>query len=259
MNDSREDGDDKYGTKVACRESSFLFVCVPEHGSLLIPDIQRFDLGVLLSSFLFVILGYQELKKIYINAPAALTSLWNHVQVDYWGEGETVEVAGSFNGWHHGVKLDPQPSSNIRDPVEMRNTRLWRSMLWLHPGIYELLHLKLWSERIGQFTSKQRNKPLGASLLFNQEKFPKVNKDFGIKYNMETVGQYLKELLIKSLRTLKQSRSISLQKAYLMSFQLHHVFTMDADNGAEKRPTLIDRKDNVFIYPISNQNIQCYS
>ncbi|KAI3791900.1 hypothetical protein L2E82_05766 [Cichorium intybus] len=60
------------------------------------------------------------------------------VQVDYWGEGETVEVAGSFNGWHHGVKLDPQPSSNITDPVEMRNTRLWRSMLWLYPGIYEI-------------------------------------------------------------------------------------------------------------------------
>lgn len=34
------------------------------------------------------------------------------------------------------------------------------------------------------------------------------------------------------------------------SFQLHHVFTMDNDNGAEETPTLIDRKDNVFI--ISN-------
>ncbi|XP_023745910.1 protein PTST homolog 3, chloroplastic [Lactuca sativa] len=60
------------------------------------------------------------------------------VQVDYWGEGESVEVAGSFNGWNHGVKLDPQPSSNITDPIEFRNTRLWRSMLWLYPGIYEI-------------------------------------------------------------------------------------------------------------------------
>ncbi|XP_071705129.1 K(+) efflux antiporter 4-like [Rutidosis leptorrhynchoides] len=34
------------------------------------------------------------------------------------------------------------------------------------------------------------------------------------------------------------------------SFQLHHVFNMDNDNGAEETPTLIDRKDNVFI--ISN-------
>ncbi|GJT94801.1 ribonuclease H-like domain-containing protein [Tanacetum coccineum] len=60
------------------------------------------------------------------------------VQIEYWGDGETVEVAGSFNGWHHGVKLDPQPSSNITDPVELRNSKLWRSMLWLYPGIYEV-------------------------------------------------------------------------------------------------------------------------
>ncbi|KAK1429475.1 hypothetical protein QVD17_11684 [Tagetes erecta] len=60
------------------------------------------------------------------------------VQVEYWGEGETVQMAGSFNGWHHAVTLDPQPSSNVTDPVEMRNTKLWRSMLWLYPGIYEI-------------------------------------------------------------------------------------------------------------------------
>uniref|UniRef100_A0A7C8ZG51 Cation/H+ exchanger transmembrane domain-containing protein n=1 Tax=Opuntia streptacantha TaxID=393608 RepID=A0A7C8ZG51_OPUST len=34
------------------------------------------------------------------------------------------------------------------------------------------------------------------------------------------------------------------------SFQLHHVFNLDTDNQAEDTPTLIDRKDNVFI--ISN-------
>ncbi|XP_009631200.1 K(+) efflux antiporter 4 [Nicotiana tomentosiformis] len=34
------------------------------------------------------------------------------------------------------------------------------------------------------------------------------------------------------------------------SFQLHHVFKLDNDQGAEETPTLIDRKDNVFI--ISN-------
>ncbi|XP_076929854.1 K(+) efflux antiporter 4-like [Bidens hawaiensis] len=34
------------------------------------------------------------------------------------------------------------------------------------------------------------------------------------------------------------------------SFQLHHVFNIDNDNGVEETPTLIDRKDNVFI--ISN-------
>ncbi|XAR69258.1 hypothetical protein NMG60_11000782 [Bertholletia excelsa] len=34
------------------------------------------------------------------------------------------------------------------------------------------------------------------------------------------------------------------------SFQLHHVFNLENDHGAEDMPTLIDRKDNVFI--ISN-------
>ncbi|CAI9093663.1 OLC1v1029220C1 [Oldenlandia corymbosa var. corymbosa] len=34
------------------------------------------------------------------------------------------------------------------------------------------------------------------------------------------------------------------------SFKLHHVFNLDNDNGAEETPTLIDRKDNIFI--ISN-------
>ncbi|MCD7470667.1 K(+) efflux antiporter 4 [Datura stramonium] len=34
------------------------------------------------------------------------------------------------------------------------------------------------------------------------------------------------------------------------SFQLHHVFKLDNDHGVEETPTLIDRKDNVFI--ISN-------
>ncbi|CAA0824241.1 K(+) efflux antiporter 6 [Striga hermonthica] len=34
------------------------------------------------------------------------------------------------------------------------------------------------------------------------------------------------------------------------SFKLHQVFNLDNDNGAEEIPTLIDRKDNVFI--ISN-------
>ncbi|CAI9755708.1 unnamed protein product [Fraxinus pennsylvanica] len=34
------------------------------------------------------------------------------------------------------------------------------------------------------------------------------------------------------------------------SFKLHNVFNLDNDNGAEETPTLIDRKDNVFI--ISN-------
>ncbi|KVH90409.1 hypothetical protein Ccrd_007598 [Cynara cardunculus var. scolymus] len=77
-------------------------------------------------------------KDAELHAAEESLSGLKQVQVEYWGDGETVEVAGSFNGWHHGVKLDLQPSSNITDPVELRTSRLWRSMLWLYPGIYEI-------------------------------------------------------------------------------------------------------------------------
>ncbi|XP_042965446.1 K(+) efflux antiporter 6-like isoform X3 [Carya illinoinensis] len=50
------------------------------------------------------------------------------------------------------------------------------------------------------------------------------------------------------------------------SFQLHHVFNLDTDNRAEDTPTLIDRKDNVFIisnfkskYPVLQLDIRLIS
>ncbi|KAF9680238.1 hypothetical protein SADUNF_Sadunf06G0100600 [Salix dunnii] len=59
------------------------------------------------------------------------------VEVQYCGNGEMVEVAGSFNGWHHPVRLDPQPPSSIKDHFGSRKSRLWSAMLWLYPGVYE--------------------------------------------------------------------------------------------------------------------------
>ncbi|XP_021847218.1 protein PTST homolog 3, chloroplastic isoform X2 [Spinacia oleracea] len=58
-------------------------------------------------------------------------------KLQYSGEGELVEVAGSFNGWHQRVKMDPQPSA-IVDPVGSRNSKLWSTTLWLYPGVYEI-------------------------------------------------------------------------------------------------------------------------
>ncbi|XP_031119293.1 K(+) efflux antiporter 6 [Ipomoea triloba] len=50
------------------------------------------------------------------------------------------------------------------------------------------------------------------------------------------------------------------------SFQLHHVFNLDNDHGAEETPTLIDRKDNVFIissfkskYPVLQLDLRLIS
>ncbi|XP_059646825.1 protein PTST homolog 3, chloroplastic isoform X2 [Cornus florida] len=63
------------------------------------------------------------------------------VKIQYWGEGETVEVAGSFNGWHHQIKMDPQPSSSILDSIGSsyaRKSGLWTTVLWLYPGTYEI-------------------------------------------------------------------------------------------------------------------------
>lgn len=63
------------------------------------------------------------------------------VEIQYRGDGEIVEVTGSFNGWHHQIKLDPQPSSSIIDQVGSRKSRLWSTMLWLYPGVYEIKFL----------------------------------------------------------------------------------------------------------------------
>lgn len=60
------------------------------------------------------------------------------VEIQYEGDGEAVEVAGSFNGWHHWIAMDPQPSSSIIGPVGSRKSRLWTTVLWLYPGIYEI-------------------------------------------------------------------------------------------------------------------------
>ncbi|XP_015898398.3 protein PTST homolog 3, chloroplastic isoform X2 [Ziziphus jujuba] len=60
------------------------------------------------------------------------------VEVQYCGEGEMVEVAGSFNGWHHWVKMDLQPSSSITESSGTRKSRCWSTMMWLYPGVYEI-------------------------------------------------------------------------------------------------------------------------
>ncbi|KAL2933387.1 Protein PTST-like protein 3 chloroplastic [Bienertia sinuspersici] len=59
-------------------------------------------------------------------------------KIQYSGEGQMVEVAGSFNGWHQRIKLDPQPSSAAVDPIGSRKSRLWSTTLWLYPGVYEI-------------------------------------------------------------------------------------------------------------------------
>ncbi|XP_060201470.1 protein PTST homolog 3, chloroplastic isoform X2 [Lycium barbarum] len=87
-------------------------------------------------------------KDAELNAVEDSLSGLKEVEVQYRADGEHVEVAGSFNGWHHKVKMDLQESSDpigkdiqassdIIDPTGMREPRLWKTVLWLYPGIYE--------------------------------------------------------------------------------------------------------------------------
>lgn len=77
-------------------------------------------------------------KDAELNAAEESLSGLKEVQIQYSGDGEIVEVAGSFNGWHHRIKMDPQPSSSSKEPVGSRKSRLWSTVLWLYPGLYEI-------------------------------------------------------------------------------------------------------------------------
>ncbi|XP_073009731.1 protein PTST homolog 3, chloroplastic isoform X5 [Typha latifolia] len=62
------------------------------------------------------------------------------VHIKYLADGEIVELAGSFNGWQHRIKMDLDPSST-RSPSTSRPCRqplLWSAVLWLYPGVYEI-------------------------------------------------------------------------------------------------------------------------
>lgn len=77
-------------------------------------------------------------KDAELHAAEESLSGLEEVEVQYRGDGETVELAGSFNGWHHRITMDPQPSSSILDAIGSRKSRLWTTVLWLYPGTYEI-------------------------------------------------------------------------------------------------------------------------
>ncbi|KAD4384856.1 hypothetical protein E3N88_25024 [Mikania micrantha] len=71
-----------------------------------------------------------------------------------------------------------------------------------------------------------------------------VNENDAGSFNNSVAGQ---QAVLETVARVKSKKNDTKDDK---SFQLHHVFNMDNDNGAEETPTLIDRKDNVFI--ISN-------
>ncbi|KFK24797.1 hypothetical protein AALP_AA8G026300 [Arabis alpina] len=54
------------------------------------------------------------------------------VEIQYCGDGNVVEVTGSFNGWEHRVGLELQASKSTG------KQKCWSTLLWLYPGTYEL-------------------------------------------------------------------------------------------------------------------------
>ncbi|XP_057984233.1 protein PTST homolog 3, chloroplastic isoform X2 [Malania oleifera] len=77
-------------------------------------------------------------KDAELHAAEESLSELEEVEIQYSGDGEVVEVAGSFNGWHHRIKMDLQPLSGTIDTVGSRKTKLWSTVLWLYPGTYEI-------------------------------------------------------------------------------------------------------------------------
>ncbi|XP_021892690.1 uncharacterized protein LOC110810734 isoform X2 [Carica papaya] len=73
-------------------------------------------------------------KDAELHAAEESLSGLKEVEIQYCGDGETVEVAGSFNGWYHRIKLDPQTSSI----TESIGSRCWSTVLWLYSGTYEI-------------------------------------------------------------------------------------------------------------------------
>lgn len=101
---------------------------------------EKHDLSVLQAKAESEISKVQKLiweKDAELHAAEETLSELVEVHIQYQGDGEIVEVAGSFNGWHHWIKMDPQPSS-ITDSSGSRKSKLWSTVLWLYPGVYEI-------------------------------------------------------------------------------------------------------------------------
>ncbi|XP_024024821.1 protein PTST homolog 3, chloroplastic [Morus notabilis] len=102
---------------------------------------EKHDLSVLQANAQSEISKAQQLiseKDAELHAAEETLSGLVEVHIQYHGDGDIVEVAGSFNGWHHWIKMDPQPSSSIIDSVGPRKSKIWSTVLWLYPGVYEI-------------------------------------------------------------------------------------------------------------------------
>ncbi|KAF6161363.1 hypothetical protein GIB67_009242 [Kingdonia uniflora] len=73
------------------------------------------------------------------------------VQIEYWGNGHTLEVSGNFNGWHHPIEMEPNSSSTMgsiesrrRPGAKIPKSRVMEKHFWTH------FHLSQFSTRWGR-------------------------------------------------------------------------------------------------------------
>ncbi|XP_042054267.1 protein PTST homolog 3, chloroplastic-like isoform X2 [Salvia splendens] len=78
-------------------------------------------------------------KETELHEAEEIFSGLTEVEIQYSGEAETVELAGSFNGWHQKIPMELQStSSSVTYPTESSTSQDWRVVLWLYPGVYEI-------------------------------------------------------------------------------------------------------------------------
>ncbi|KAM6593175.1 hypothetical protein CsatA_000878 [Cannabis sativa] len=131
------------GKPVGISELKFLLHQKEQELSRLREEIekQKNDLSVLQAKAETEISKAQKLifeKDAELQAAEETLSGLVEVEITYCGDGETVEVTGTFNGWHHCIKMDQDPQSTATDPSGPRKSKLWSTVLWLYPGVYEI-------------------------------------------------------------------------------------------------------------------------
>jgi hypothetical protein len=71
-------------------------------------------------------------KEVELQEAEESLSGLQEVVIEYCGDGNAVEVTGSFNGWQHRVGMELQASKSIG------KQKCWSTLLWLYPGTYEI-------------------------------------------------------------------------------------------------------------------------
>ncbi|XP_010490822.1 PREDICTED: uncharacterized protein LOC104768516 isoform X2 [Camelina sativa] len=71
-------------------------------------------------------------KEVELQEAEESLSGLQEIVIEYCGDGNVVEVTGSFNGWQHRVGMELQTSKSIG------KQKCWSTLLWLYPGTYEI-------------------------------------------------------------------------------------------------------------------------